>query len=882
MIVPTDGELLLRHRQAEGDQGAMEQLLERHAAMVWGVCRGVLHREQDAEDAFQATFLILVRQAKSIRATESAAGWLYRVALRTALAARRTRLRRREESLSEEPAAPEVAFPPLHIRHARLVLMEELRGLPDKYQTPLVMRYLEGQSRQTIADQTDTTVAAVQGQLARGKRMLRMRLARRGVSLSLAMGLVAGAESADAASISLPSTAFLTSGGSLASPAPVVQLLVSQGIRSMFIAAYAKPLAAVSFVALAAMLAVAADQPINPTPPVAALQLQVDPLPEAQEQEAPAPKVEVAKKKADAQEPTNSSGYTAAPELSLYQPPPKWPRQQIPNNAGWPASTARTAILPVPNNESQAADRKLHKQQLEIEINYWQLKMEGLTEKAKARSEHLNAVKETKTMTGAEMAEARAEIALISAEALLAKAKGIETERRLAKLNAPQPTQVPTPTRATLPPSDGAARYQLYSNNQPIGREVYPPTPAPRTVYEERAPGEMVPRAVPADPRPQARYDPPSVPIPAPELYSSNTLKPFDTIMVRVGNVKPDQPINDAYSIQPSGKIDLGPTYGKVLVAGMTLEQAEQAIEKTLSKKYKQVLVRVTRPPAPEPDWTPAPREQGFEQAPVLFQKQDSHPTTELVFSPGDEVVATVRQLVNEHVEGAMARPVFESRVARVDRDGSISFNGFGPYKIVGLTPAEALKAIQAWSPLVVAIRRLETNEPVPIQPLTQPSNRDASYFQAPDAPQLRYAPPTASPTIQPGDRLHLEIVEFPSGDPLVDNRSGFEQRSLIPSDLVVEAEGTLALGAVGQSGGGGQVAVGGGKDCPRQGPGGPLQGRRWQRRHETERVPRAGDPVCRAQPARRRGVLMEGSVARLSSESWGVRLRDSSGAGGY
>src|SRR6185503_5185918 len=98
-ILSTDGELLMRfvrHR----DDGAFAEIVARHGGLVWIVCRDVLRHHQDVEVAFQATFFILAERAGSIRSSESAAAWLYKVAQRTSLAARRKRSRRREEELA--------------------------------------------------------------------------------------------------------------------------------------------------------------------------------------------------------------------------------------------------------------------------------------------------------------------------------------------------------------------------------------------------------------------------------------------------------------------------------------------------------------------------------------------------------------------------------------------------------------------------------------------------------------------------------------------------------------------------------------------------------------------------------------------------------------
>lgn len=264
-IDATDGELLSLFTRHD-DRDALDRLIDRHASMVWRVCRQALRRPQDAEDAFQATFLLLIKSAKSIQSSDSAAGWLYRVAYRTSIRTRKQLAARREESLAVDPDAPsEKAFPDLLRKQTTSVLVEELMRLPAKYQTPLVLRYLEGQSRRAIADQTDTTVAAVQGQLARGKQLLRRRLLRRGVSLSAAMATLGlagrGAQAAEAAPTHVVAQTTsngvaLATGGSLAASAAVVSLY-QEGVRAMLLFWIAKPAGAAASIAAVALLAMA-------------------------------------------------------------------------------------------------------------------------------------------------------------------------------------------------------------------------------------------------------------------------------------------------------------------------------------------------------------------------------------------------------------------------------------------------------------------------------------------------------------------------------------------------------------------------------------------------------------------------------------------------
>src|SRR5437899_100784 len=135
---PTDGQALERYRQG-GDPSAFAALVERHGAMVLGVCRRVLGNGHDAEDAAQAVFLLLLRQARSIGLRESVASWLHSVAYRTALqsraaAWRRRRLERRVAVAPGVETAPELAWSEL-----RPILDEEIARLPQRYRLPFVL-----------------------------------------------------------------------------------------------------------------------------------------------------------------------------------------------------------------------------------------------------------------------------------------------------------------------------------------------------------------------------------------------------------------------------------------------------------------------------------------------------------------------------------------------------------------------------------------------------------------------------------------------------------------------------------------------------------------------------------------------------------------------
>ncbi len=202
----TDDQLLARFA-AQSDDAAFEALLERHGPMVLSVCRGVLADPNDAQDAFQATFLVLVRKARSIRAGASLGSWLYRVAFNMSIqinseAARRQRVERRASEMATpmktDDARGEDLVPALY---------EEVSRLPEKYRLPVVLCHLEEMTHAQAAQQLGWTEGTVRGRVARAREVLRRRLARRGLALSA--GAVTSAlfqRSASATSATVPAS----------------------------------------------------------------------------------------------------------------------------------------------------------------------------------------------------------------------------------------------------------------------------------------------------------------------------------------------------------------------------------------------------------------------------------------------------------------------------------------------------------------------------------------------------------------------------------------------------------------------------------------------------------------------------------------------------
>jgi RNA polymerase sigma factor (sigma-70 family) len=183
-----DAELIEQFAASHGEtaQAAFAALVERHGTMVMGVCRRVLGNREAAEDAFQATFLVLARKAASVARREQLANWLYGVALRAALEARGRAVRRQAREKRHSKMVPVEMPDPFDSSELRVVLDEELARLPERFRTAIVLCELEGLSRRQAAAQLGISEGTLSSRLARAKIRLRDRLTRRGVTLSAA------------------------------------------------------------------------------------------------------------------------------------------------------------------------------------------------------------------------------------------------------------------------------------------------------------------------------------------------------------------------------------------------------------------------------------------------------------------------------------------------------------------------------------------------------------------------------------------------------------------------------------------------------------------------------------------------------------------------
>ncbi len=186
----SDDASLLKRFVSRRDETAFAALLARHGPMVLGVCRRILRHDHEAEDAFQAVFLLLARKASSLRHPETLAAWLYGAARRLALTAQRSNRRRRHhENACAKSALAGNADPldELSARELLLILDEEMARLSERYRLPLILCGVEGRSQAEAARLLGWTPDSVRGRLERARARLRARLVRRGLTVGASL-----------------------------------------------------------------------------------------------------------------------------------------------------------------------------------------------------------------------------------------------------------------------------------------------------------------------------------------------------------------------------------------------------------------------------------------------------------------------------------------------------------------------------------------------------------------------------------------------------------------------------------------------------------------------------------------------------------------------
>jgi RNA polymerase sigma factor (sigma-70 family) len=251
----TDAQLLQNYLSRR-DEAAFPALVRRHGPMVWGVCRRVLGDDHDAEDAFQATFLVLVRKAASIASPGLLANWLYGVAHRTALKARSTAAKRRarERQVTDMPEPAVTVHDPW--RDLQPLIDQELSRLPDRSRVAVVLCDLEGRTRKEAARHLGVPEGTLAARLARGRALLAKRLARHGLAVSagsLAAVLAQHSASASAPTSVVPSTikaARLFAAGRAADVISVKVAALTEGVlKTMFLRKTMNVLAVLAVVA---------------------------------------------------------------------------------------------------------------------------------------------------------------------------------------------------------------------------------------------------------------------------------------------------------------------------------------------------------------------------------------------------------------------------------------------------------------------------------------------------------------------------------------------------------------------------------------------------------------------------------------------------------
>jgi RNA polymerase sigma factor (sigma-70 family) len=228
----TDHQLVERFVR-ERDETAFAALVRRHGGMVLGVCRRILRHEQDAEDAFQAAFLILSRKARTIRRSEAVGGWLYRVAYHVAVRARADAIKHGRPTGVGLETVPQRESADVTWREIRAVVDEELGRLPESYRSALVLFYLEGRTQEEAARQLGWSKGTLRRRLDKGRELMRLRLIRRGLAPAAALTAALLGDSTAPAVSAIQVHAVVRQALHSATVSPTTALLAEGGIKTL-------------------------------------------------------------------------------------------------------------------------------------------------------------------------------------------------------------------------------------------------------------------------------------------------------------------------------------------------------------------------------------------------------------------------------------------------------------------------------------------------------------------------------------------------------------------------------------------------------------------------------------------------------------------------
>ena len=263
---PADGQLLGRFA-GDRDEAAFAELVRRHGPMVLGVCRRISGNPHDADDAFQATFLVLARKARGLAGQPALGGWLYGVAHRAALKAKAVAARRRAKEAAA--ARPEGVETMPEQADALAVIEQELGRLPKRYREPLVLCGLCGRSRKEVAAQLGVPEGTLASRLATARAMLAERLRRRGLVVPAAVAAAACESSAAGATVPAPLADATVKAATGTVPAAVGRI-ASEVTRAMFLNKFrtgAFLMVAVAIACAAGLVALAHATANTPAPP---------------------------------------------------------------------------------------------------------------------------------------------------------------------------------------------------------------------------------------------------------------------------------------------------------------------------------------------------------------------------------------------------------------------------------------------------------------------------------------------------------------------------------------------------------------------------------------------------------------------------------------
>jgi len=505
------------------DEAAFEAIVRRHGSMVMGVCRRILRNHHDAEDAFQAAFLVLVRKAAVIGTRELLAGWLYGVAYNTALkgkaAAARRRLKGRQATamLEAEAEASQPAGDWLPI------LDRELNGLPDKYRLPIVLCELQGKPHKEAARELGCPIGTLSGRLSRGRALLAKRLARYG--LALTVGSLSAALAQQEVSASVPPT------------------VVSATVKAATAGAISAEIAALTEGVVKAMLLAKLKMVTMILGTVAVLiaaALGYTALAGGQAQD--------------------TGGSTEKPAVRADDKPDK--PKEVDNKPDKPKEAVKGLTAKI------AVRGKLPDQIGKLELDLV-LTNEG-DQPVRLCTLCVSGITVTNIVDSIAMRPNGYDSSISPKE----------LEKHTVTLKPGESVALQLPLNKIRSRPDGKYRIDAaYTVSKEFAEthQTWQGHVHASTIIELGGDAKPVEDKLKAD-----------------------KIKPGDRIYIYVSPSLPENPIRAIYEVEASGKVAFGPGYGRVLVADMTPEEAEAAIQKSLAAVIKKPEVSVSRkPPTP-------------------------------------------------------------------------------------------------------------------------------------------------------------------------------------------------------------------------------------------------------------------------------------------